>query len=243
MTVLATVRGAMHKHCGNSITRCRVFYPPPTRPAAGPWASPLPRLLPFLPADRTPMSGPMLGCSAIYAPGGATLARAAAKEEGLVLAHLPLLPQQPQRQRQHEEQHRQQQRVSQQQGGSPRVEQPQHEEELSTAPAPPPPPPASPAPPAPAAGGDRLSGTPLAAVLGAAAAASADAGPGVPYARYSGGFVAEPVSWHMRYGFPLMEALGSLSYHCWRAGLRASVARSVTADGVWRGPLPQLGPA
>ncbi|PSC75297.1 UPF0187, chloroplastic [Micractinium conductrix] len=57
----------------------------------GPWSSPLPRLLPFLPHERVPLSGPMLGATAVYAPDGSALAQLGIAQEGLALVQLPLL--------------------------------------------------------------------------------------------------------------------------------------------------------
>lgn len=219
----------------------------PLRPA-GAWSAALPRLLPCLRADAVPLSGPMLGCSAIYAPGGAPLVRLDREEEGMALVQLPLL-----------------QGARSVAAAAPR--------------------------------GGQLMGTNLAGVLGAAAVASADAGPAAPYAAYSGGYVVEPVSWEVKvrrnwqaffapgktyasstgrgnaipghlkkfatahcnslvsctskghapfslrppqFGFRLMEALGALSYSVWQGGLRRHVAHRIAADGVWRGPLPPL---
>lgn len=116
---------------------------------AGSWSAPLPRLLPFLHADTVPLSGPMLGCSAIYAPGGSLLARLACEQEGIVLVRLPLL----------------------QRSGT----------DASTA-----------------ATDSQLDVPSLAGVLGAAAAASVDAGPAAPYATFFGGYVVEPASWQIR---------------------------------------------
>ncbi|KAL4445826.1 hypothetical protein ABPG77_009025 [Micractinium sp. CCAP 211/92] len=159
----------------------------------GSWTAALPRLLPFLRADPVPLSGPMLGCSAIYAPGGSPLARLSREQEGMALVQLPLL---------------------QSAGASG----------------------------AAAPGSIRLVGTPLASVLGAAAAASADAGPAAPYAAYPGGYIAEPVSWEVKFGFRLMEALGALSYTVWQRRLRRNVAQLIAANGAWQGPLPPLDP-
>lgn len=124
---------------------------PPLLPSAlaGSWTAALPRLLPFLRADMVPLSGPMLGCSAIYASGGAPLAKLDREQEAMALVQLPLL----------------------------------ESAGVSGAAAP---------------GSVRLAHTPLASVLGAAAAASADAGPAAPYAAYPGGYVVEPVSWEVR---------------------------------------------
>lgn len=136
----------------------------------------------------------MLGCSAVYAPGGAELAALGPDGEGLALAQLPLL----QRPRPHLHEQQQQQ-------------------------------------PTISLGGQ------LEAALGAAAVASAAAGPATPYASFPGGYVVPPVSWEMRLGFSLMESLGSFSYHVLRAPLRRSVALSIAADGVWAGggaPVP-----
>lgn len=199
--------------------------------SAGPWASPLPQLLPLLPPDPVPLSGPMLGCSAIYAPGGTALAEAAGPgEEGLLLAHLPLL-QQPR----------------------PAALGTTDTAALAAGTA------ALPAGREVAAGGSGAAlvsreldgselrgseiggGAELARVMGAAAAASAAAGPQVPYAYYPGGYVIEPPGWQMRWGFPLMESLGSFSYHCWRAAQRARVARAIAAQGSWQGPMPVPG--
>ena len=88
--------------------------------------------------------------------------------------------------------------------------------------------------------GATLAGSELAAVLGAAAVASADAGPDQPYARYCGGYVVEPVSWHMCLGFPLMESLGSLAYHCWSGRQRRRIAQAIAAQGTWQGRVPPL---
>ncbi|KAL4425775.1 hypothetical protein ABPG75_009791 [Micractinium tetrahymenae] len=157
----------------------------------GQWAAPLPRLLPFLPTDAVPLSGPMLGCSAIYAPGGSPLARLDREQEGMALVQLPLLQ-------------------------CPR------------------------APAAAQARTGQLAGTLLAGVLGVAAVASADAGPAAPYASYAGGYIVEPASWEVKYGFRLMEALGALSYNLWQGRLRRRVAQRIAAGGVWRGPMPPL---
>lgn len=157
---------------------------------AGAWASPLPRLLPLLSRSAVPISGPMLGRSALYAPGGAPLVQLGRDEERMALAHLPLL-------------------------------QPPGTAEA-------------------ARGSSRAVASEVAAAVGAAAAASAAAGAATPYAHYFGGFVVEPVSWHMCLGFPLMEALGSLSYHAWRAPLRRRVAAAIARDGAWQGPVPPL---
>ena len=80
----------------------------------------------------------------------------------------------------------------------------------------------------------------LARIVGAAAAETAAAGPSTPYARYAGGYVVEPVSWHVRLGFTLMETLGSFSYHCWSARQRRLGAQAMAANGTWQGPVPPL---
>ncbi len=80
-----------------------------------------------------------------------------------------------------------------------------------------------------APGSIRLVGTPLASVLGAAAAASADAGPAAPYAAYPGGYIAEPVSWEVK----VRRARGLLSFSSWvqwwgwRLGLEYNPCKSV----------------
>jgi hypothetical protein len=163
----------------------------------GPWASPLPRLLPLLPRDPVPLSGPMLGCSAVYSPTGEALAEMQPGREGLALANLPLLRQ-------------------------PHVVQR-----------------------GAAGGAAELVDGELVAAAGAAAAAAAACGPAAPYARFPGGYVIEPAGWQVRWGFPLMEMLGSFYYHCWLGPLRRQVARTIVAEGVWLGPVPALesGPA
>lgn len=82
--------------------------------------------------------------------------------------------------------------------------------------------------------------TQLEGTVGAAAAASAAAGPATRYAHFAGGYVVEPVSWHVRLGFPLMETLGSLSYHFWSGRRRQQVARAIAAGGTWQGAVPPL---
>lgn len=57
----------------------------------GPWASPLPALLPPLPPDPVPLSGAMLGATAAYAAGGGVLARVGTEAEGMLMVELPLL--------------------------------------------------------------------------------------------------------------------------------------------------------
>ena len=158
---------------------------------AGPWQSPLPRLLPFLARDPTPISGPMLGCSAIYSPGGEPLAQLGSGEEGLLLAHLPLGLQRPR--------------------------------------------------PAPPSSGVSTAVDPrLASLVGEAAARSAAGGTAIPYAAHSGGYCVGPVSWHVRYGFWLVESLGAFSYHVWQAPQRRRVAQAIAAAGAWQGPVPPL---
>lgn len=103
----------------------------------------------------------------------------------------------------------------------------------------------APAPAAAAGGGvastSPLAGSALAAAAGAEAMAALAAGPAAPYARYPGGYCMQPAGWQVRWGFPLMEALGSFSYHVWRAPLRRRVARDIAAHGVWAGPPPEGG--
>ncbi|KAI7840510.1 hypothetical protein COHA_005809 [Chlorella ohadii] len=165
----------------------------------GPWSSALPRLLPLLPRDPAPISGPMLGCSAAYAPGGATLAQLAREQEGVLLVQLPLL--------------------------HPAAAGAAHSAAEVAA---------------EAAQVAQQTAAQLAPVVGAAAAQSAAAGPGTRYASYPGAYVVEPVSWHVRLGFPLMETLGSLSYHFWSGRQRQQVARAIAASGAWQGPVPPL---
>lgn len=187
-----------------------------SHPSPGPWSSALPRLLPLLPRDPAPITGPMLGCSAVYAAGGVLVAQLARQQEGMLLVQLPLL-----------------EPTTAAEGAVAGVIEVAPAAAGHAAGA------AARAASAAATSAQQVTAQ-LARIVGAAAAESAAAGPSTPYARYAGGYVVEPVSWHVQLGFTLMETLGSFSYHCWSARQRRQVAQAIAANGTWQGPVPPI---